>query len=215
MSASDPHHGAPVLATGADPAVASLAMIMLHGRGASAADILGLAEVIDRPEVAYLAPEAAGHVWYPRTFTAPVETNEPWLTSALKLVATLLAGLAAKAILPERTILLGFSQGACLALTFAARNPMRYGGVIGLSGALIGAEIRPEDYAGSLGGTPVFLGCSDVDPHIPIDRVRRSAAVMRQLGSDVNERTYPGFGHAINEDEIGAIRSVIDSLTSG
>jgi len=214
MSSADPHKGGRVLAAGAALGDARLAMIMLHGRGAGAADILGLSEVIDRPDVAYLAPEANGNVWYPRSFTAPVETNEPWLSSALKLVGMFLASLASRSLPPERTILLGFSQGACLALTFAARNPMRYGGVAALSGALIGAEILPEDYGGSLAGTPVLLGCSDVDPHIPIDRVRQSASIMRQLGGDVTERVYPGFGHAINEDEVTLIRGTIDRIAA-
>ena len=214
MSASDPHQGGSVLTAGAAIGTAKAAMIMVHGRGAQAGDILSLAEVIERPDIAYLAPEASGNTWYPRPFTSPVEMNEPFYSSGLKVVAGLLAELARKGLLPERVVLLGFSQGACLALTFAARNPMRYGGVVALSGALIGAEIRPEGYSGSLAGTPVFLGCSDVDPHIPLARVRQSSEILRALGGEVTTSIYPGFGHAINEDEVANIRRILDGLAT-
>jgi predicted esterase len=212
MSSSDPHEGGTVLTTGAAIDAAKAAMIMVHGRGANAADILSLADVFERPEIAYFAPEASGHAWYPRPFTAPIEANEPYFSSALKVIAQLLADLAGRNIPPERVVLLGFSQGACLALTFAARNPMRYGGVAALSGALIGAEIAREDYEGSLDGTPVFLGCSDVDPHIPLARVKQSADIMSALDGVVTERIYSGFGHAINEDEVENVRRILDGL---
>jgi len=214
MNTSDPHEGGTVLTTGAPLETAKAAVIMVHGRGANAADILSLAEVFERPDIAYFAPEAAGNAWYPRPFTAPVEANEPYFSSALKVIAKLLADLSGKKLAPGRIVLLGFSQGGCLALTFAARNPMRYGGVVALSGALIGAEIKPEDYAGSLAGTPVFLGCSDIDPHIPLARVKQSAEIMGGLGGDVTERIYAGFGHAINEDEVVNIRRILDGLLS-
>ncbi|MEO8668829.1 MAG: dienelactone hydrolase family protein [Bauldia sp.] len=215
MSASDPHAGGTVLTAGAAIDKARGAMILVHGRGASAADILSLAEVLDRPDIACFAPEASNNVWYPLPFTAPAERNEPHLGSALKAIASLLADLSAKAMPPERIVLLGFSQGACLALTFAARNPMRYGGVAALSGGLIGADLRPEHFAGSLAETPVFLGCSDVDPHIPLARVKQSAEIMLGLGGTVTERIYPGFGHAINQDEIDHVRRIVDGIGSG
>jgi len=215
MSDSDPHSGASILAAGAEVRAAKAAMIMVHGRGADAADILSLSQVIDRPDVAYLAPEAAGHTWYPRPFTVPVEQNEPYYTSAIRTLARLFARLARDGLSPDKVVLLGFSQGACLSLTFAARNPTRYGGVIALSGALIGETIDAGDYSGSLAGTPVFLGCSDVDPHIPLARVRQSTEIMRGLGGEVTERIYPGFGHSINEDEVTNIRAVLDRLAAG
>ena len=187
-------------------------MIMLHGRGGSAADMLALADILARPDLAYVAPQAAGHSWYPYPFTAPIERNEPWLSSALRVIDNLLERLGDAGFGSERVVLLGFSQGACLALEYAARHARRYAGVIGLSGGLIGPEGTPRDYPGSLAGTPVFLGCSDVDPHIPLARVRDTTAVLRRLGAVVTERIYPGMGHLINEDEIRFVQSLLASL---
>ena len=212
MSDDDPHRGGSVLAAGVPAAGAKAAMIMLHGRGANAADILSLAQVFEREEIAYLAPEAAGHTWYPRPFVSPREANEPNLSSALAVVGRLLTTLADDGVGAERVILLGFSQGACLALDFAARNPRRYGGVAALSGGLIGSEIRAEDFSGSLDATPVFIGCSDVDPHIPLRRVEESAAVCRALGAEVTARIYRGMGHTINEDEVAEVQKLIDRV---
>jgi predicted esterase len=209
---NDPHRGQPVLRAGADLSQARAAMIMLHGRGADAADIIGLSEVIGRGEIIYLAPEAAGHTWYPTSFLAPVERNEPGRTSALGVIGGLIARLGAAKLPPERIALLGFSQGACLSLEFAARNPRRYGAVFGLSGGLIGEAIVPEDFSGSLEDTPAFIGCSDIDPHIPLERVRESAAIMRRLGAEVTERIYPGMGHTIVEDEIVEVRRIVDEM---
>jgi predicted esterase len=209
---NDPHRGRPVLRAGAESSAAMAAVIMVHGRGADAADILSLSELFAREGVAYLAPEAAGHAWYPNRFFVPRTENEPYLSSALAVVGALVDGLGEKGLAPERVVLLGFSQGACLSLEFAARKPRRYGGVVALSGGLIGAVVRPEDYAGSLAGTPVFLGVSDVDPHIPLARVKESAEVMRRLGGDVTERIYPGMGHTINDDEVGAVGALLDRV---
>ena len=187
-------------------------MIMVHGRGASADDILGLAPELDAPEVAFLAPQAAGHTWYPNSFLSPIESNEPGISSALALMAEII-GSVHKAGLPAGSVfLLGFSQGACLTLEYAARNARRYGGIIGLSGGLIGPEGTPRDYAGSLEGTPVFLGCSDIDPHIPKARVLLSQEVLSRLGGSVTARLYPGMGHTVNEDEIQAVRSMIHAV---
>jgi predicted esterase len=168
--------------------------------------------VIGRPEIIYLAPEAAGHTWYPYSFLSPVARNEPGRSSALSVIAGLIARLGEARIAPNRIALLGFSQGACLALEFAARNPRRYGAVFGLSGGLIGETVPADDYSGSLAGTPSFLGCSDVDPHIPLRRVEESAEILRGLGADVIERIYPGMGHTIVEDEILNIRRIVDGL---
>ncbi len=204
-----PHQGQQVLVTGEPLAGAHAAMILVHGRGASAEDILTLVPELDQPGFAYLAPQAAGHTWYPYSFLAPLSNNEPWLSSALSVIASLLGTIAEAGIPPERTILLGFSQGACLSLEFAARNARRYGGLAGLSAGLIGPNGTPRDYQGSLEGTPVFLGCSDVDFHIPKQRVQESAEVLRRLGGDVTMRLYPGMGHMVNEDEIQFVRGMM------
>lgn len=209
----DPHRGQPALQTGASPSEAKAAMIMLHGRGADAADIISLSQIIGEQQLVYVAPEAAGHSWYPCSFLAPVVDNEPGRTSALGVIAELIERLAeTTGIGPERIALLGFSQGACLALEFAARNPRRYGAVLALSGGLIGDTVVGEDYSGSLEQTPVFVGCSDIDPHIPLDRVRKSAAIMAGLGADVTERIYPGMGHTIVEDEIAHVRGIVATM---
>jgi len=208
----DPHRGHRVFERGVPLARARAALIMLHGRGGSAGDMLALADVLAQPDLACLAPEATGHSWNPYPFTASLERNEPWLSSALGVVDSLLERLGAAGFPPARVALLGFSQGACLALEYAARHARRYGGVIGLSGGLIGSEGTPRDYPGSLAGTPVFLGCSDVDPHIPLARVRETTAVLRRLGADVTKRIYPGMGHLINEDEIGFVKDLLVAL---
>lgn len=210
----DPHADQPVLVAGTPLTEARTAMIMLHGRGASAEDILSLADEWDAPGMAFFAPQAAGSSWYPQRFLAPLVANEPWLSSALAKIAALLDQIAAAGIPAERTILLGFSQGACLALEFAARNARRYGGVAGLSGGVIGPDDTPRDYPGSLAGTPIFLGCSDVDFHIPKERVQESSRVLLALGADVTERLYPGMGHTINRDEIAAVQRMIAALES-
>jgi predicted esterase len=209
-----PHQGPPVLAAGAPLDRAQAAMILIHGRGATAESILDLAAEVDRPGFAYLAPQAAGNTWYPNSFLAPIPSNEPGLSSGLAVIDGLLAHLAAARLPPERTILLGFSQGACLTVEYVARHARRYGGVAGLSGGLIGPDGTPRDYAGSLAGTPIFLGCSDVDFHIPKERVEESAAVLRRLGGDVTMRLYPNMGHTVNADELAAVRALMAGLVS-
>src|SRR5438034_1633980 len=184
-------------------------MILIHGRGASAADIMTVAAELMHPGFAYLAPQAAGGAWYPNPFTAPLADNEPYLSSALEVVASLLATIE-RTVPADRIILLGFSQGACLTLEFAARNARRYGGVVGLSGGLIGPPGTSRDYAGSLEGTPVFLGCSDVDPHIPKERVEESAEVLRRLGGDVTARLYPHMDHTVNRDELRFVQGMME-----
>lgn len=203
------HQGGPVGTAGAPVKEASAAMVMLHGRGADADSILSLVGLLDTPGIAYLAPEAAGGTWYPNRFMTPIESNEPWLSSALATVGEVIASVERAGIPSERIVLLGFSQGACLALEYAARNARRWGGVVGLSGGLIGPEGTRWDYPGSLGGTPVFLGCSDVDGHIPAARVRESADALARLGGDVTLRLYPGMAHTINADEIAHIREIL------
>jgi predicted esterase len=208
-AADDPHAGQPVFHAGVPPDQARLAVIMVHGRGASAHDMMGLAEEIAFPDVAYMAPEASGQTWYPYSFLAPIANNEPGITSGLNVISALLGALEAKGLDASRVALLGFSQGACLALEFAARHARRYAAVIGLSGGLIGPDETPRDYSGSLEGTAVFLGCSDRDPHIPLARVRETASVFRRLGAAVDERIYPAMGHTVNIDEIEAVRALL------
>ncbi len=205
----DPHAGQPVLAAGAPLASARAAVVLVHGRGATAESILTLAPAIAVPDVAYLAPQAAGGAWYPYGFMSPVAQNEPGIGSGMRTIERLLEQVAAGGVPPERTVLLGFSQGACLASEYAARHARRYGGVVALSGGLIGPAGTPRDYAGSLGGTPVFLGCSDVDGHIPAQRVRESAEVLGSLGGAVDLRLYPGMGHTVNDDELDAVRAIV------
>lgn len=203
------HDGRALTFSGAPLNEASAAVLMLHGRGDSARGILSLADVLATAGVAYAAPEAEANTWYPYSFLMPFERNEPYLSSALRAVQDALAELEATGLARENIVLLGFSQGACLALESAARHATRYGGVIALSGGLIGLDGTPRDYAGSLDGTPVFLGCSDVDAHIPEARVRESAEVMERLGGAVDLRIYPGMGHTINQDEIDAAKGII------
>ncbi len=207
-----PHRGQPVHHAGEPLTNARAAMIMVHGRGASADDILSLSHELRVPGVAYLAPQAAGNTWYPYSFLSPIAQNEPGVSTALAAIADVLATIERAGIPAERTMLLGFSQGACLSLEFTARAFRRYGGIAGLSGGLIGPEGTPRDYSGSLAGTPIFLGCSDVDPHIPVARVLETATVLRRLGGDVDMRTYPGMGHTINEDEVEAVRGIMQAV---
>lgn len=206
-----PHLGQPVLSAGAPLESAKGVLILLHGRGASAGDMLSLISEIDTPGLTYLAPQAAMHSWWPQRFIAPVVANEPWFSSALEaldaLMQHVLAGIAV-----EKVALLGFSQGAVLAAEYAARNPRRYGGILVLSGGLFGPDDEMYPYSGSLAETPVFLGCSDVDLHIPLKRVQKSAEIFRQLGGVVTERIYPGMGHIINEDEIGFVRDLLAAM---
>jgi len=183
-------------------------MVMVHGRGATAESILELARELRHPELAYVAPQADGYTWYPYSFLAPFERNEPYLSSGLARLGEVLELLRSAGIPPQRTILLGFSQGACLALEFAARNAHRYGGVVGLSGGLIGPPDTPRSYQGAFAGTPVFLGCSDRDPHVPRERVDETAEVMRRMGAAVTERIYPALGHTVNEDELEHVQAM-------
>ena len=187
-------------------------MLMLHGRGASAEDILSFAGELAQPGFAYLAPQAAGAAWYPNSFLAPIPSNEPYLSSAFTMIDALLAQISAAGIPPERTMALGFSQGACLALEYIARHARRYGGVVGWSGGLIGPDDTARDYPGSLAGAPVFLGCSDIDPHIPQARVELTADVMRRLGGNVTVRFYPNMSHMVNQDEIAFVRGMMAAL---
>ncbi len=214
-SMQDPHAGQPVARAGAPLDRAAGAVVLLHGRGATAESILELAAELGRPDLAYLAPQAAGSTWYPYSFLAPLAANEPWLSSALAAVGRTLDLAAAAGHAAERVALAGFSQGACLALEHVARHPRRYASVAGLSGGLIGPDgtPRPAPAAGAapppLAGTPVFLGCGVPDPHIPAARVEESARVLEGLGAAVTLRLYPGLGHTVNADELEHVRRLL------
>ena len=205
----NPHLGQTVRMAGAPLHRARAAMLMVHGRGAKAEDILMLTAQLEQSEFAYLAPQAAGNTWYPNRFLVPLAENEPWLSSALAFIGDVLADIINAGVPSERVMLLGFSQGACLTLEFAARNARQYGGIVGLSGALIGPDDTPRDYAGSLTGTPVFLGCSDVDFHVPKERVNQTADVFQRMGAHVTERLYPNHDHSVNQDEIEFVRGMM------
>jgi len=206
---ADPHRGQPIVRRGPDPAAARLTAILVHGRNASAANILTIADELALADVAYLAPEAAGRAWYPHSFLEPLGRNEPGLTSALDVLDGIVADLQRRGITTGRVALLGFSQGACLTLEYAARHARRYAAVVGFSGGVIGPDGTPRDYAGSMQGTPIFLGCSDVDPHIPLARVHETAAIFRRLGAPVDERIYAGMGHLVSPDEVEAVRALL------
>jgi predicted esterase len=208
----DPHRDQPVRLAGEALIDAQVAVILAHGRGAQAEDILTLVPLLITPGAAFLAPQASGNAWYPNRFMEPIQSNEPWLSSALAFIDRTLAQILEAGIPAERTLLLGFSQGACLILEYAARNARRYGGLAGLSGGLIGPEGTPRNYRGSLDGTPVFLGCSDVDFHIPKERVDETAVVMRRLGGQVTKRLYPNMDHMVNDDEVAFVKGMLRGL---
>lgn len=202
----------PVLSAGMPLEQAQAAMVLAHGRGASAQDILTIVSTLSHPDFAYVAPQAPDNTWYPHPFTAPLERNEPHLSSSLSLIGDIVAHITGAGIPYERIMLLGFSQGACLTLEYAARHARRYGALVGLSGGLIGPDGLTRNDQGSLDHTPVFLGCSDVDPHIPVHRVQHAADTLSALGGAVTMRFYPNMPHAIHEDELAFVRRLMASL---
>jgi predicted esterase len=212
MTVENPHENQAVRREGRPLDQALAAMILIHGRGATAEDILMLAYELEHPDYAYLAPQAAGYSWYPHSFLAPIPDNEPGISSGIALIGKLVEEVETVGIPRERILIAGFSQGACLGLEYVARNPARFGGVLGFSGGLIGPGGTPRDYSGSLDGTPVFLGCSDVDIHIPKERVEETAAVLASMDAAVTVRFYPGMAHTINQDEINMGRAMVNSL---
>jgi predicted esterase len=189
---------------------AEIAVVLVHGRGARAEEMLAFAQAFPADGASLLAPQAVGSQWYPHSFLVPLEDNEPWLSSALNLLGRVLESVERDGPGRARTVLVGFSQGACLMLEFVARQPARYGGVAGLSGGLIGPPGTPRNYEGSLEQTPVFLGCSDVDPHIPAGRVEETASVLGAMGAEVTTRIYAGMGHTVNDDEVTEVRRLVE-----
>jgi predicted esterase len=211
-SPDGPHQGQPVRTAGLPLNQARAAMVMVHGRGATADSILSLATALDVEGFAFLAPQASGNTWYPNSFLAPIPSNEPGITSGSRAIGDVLASIEAAGIPAGRTMLLGFSQGACLSLEYSARNARRYGAIACLSGGLIGPDGTPRDYEGSYEGTPAFLGCSDIDGHIPATRVMESADVLRRMGAKVVAKLYPGMGHLVNDDEIEHVRALMQGV---
>lgn len=197
---------------GAPPARARAVVLLIHGRGASAESMLPLADVVAMPDLCYLAPQAEGYTWYPQSFMAPSAANEPFLSLALERVATIIADIIAGGVEPAQLAIVGFSQGACLASETVLRNPRPYGFVGVLSGGAIGPPGTPRDYQGSLAGASIFLGCADHDPHIPLTRVKETAAVFTRMGGTVTERIYPGASHGINDDEVAHLRAGLMGL---
>jgi phospholipase/carboxylesterase/glyoxalase family protein len=203
------HADQPVVLAGAPARDARCAVIMIHGRNAAPRDILTLVPALDLPDVAYIAPAAAQRTWYPFSFLTETAKNEPYLTSALQRIREIVDDVVSKGPKPAQVVLLGFSQGACLASEFAARHATRYGGVVAFSGGLIGPPGTAWNYEGTFNSMPVFMGCSDVDAHVPKSRVDESAAVFERMGAAVTKRIYPGMGHTVNEDELDAARQLI------
>jgi phospholipase/carboxylesterase len=212
MTAEGPHQGEQLVTAGTPLEEANAALVLVHGRGATARSIVQMGEEVHRDGVALLAPQAARNTWYPNSFLAPVERNEPGRRSGLQAVEDAVGTAVGAGIDRERVVLLGFSQGACLASEFVARNPRRYGGLVALSGGLIGETVDPESYTGDLEGTPAFVGCSDVDPHIPIERVHATTEAFERLGGDVDERIYEGMGHGVNDDELDAVAELVATV---
>jgi predicted esterase len=208
----DPHARQPVLTAGPPPEQADGVLVLVHGRGATAQSILSLYEELGVKSLSALAPQAAGQTWYPNSFLASLATNQPYLDSALGRLESIVTDLLARGVPSQRIALLGFSQGACLTLEFVARHPRPYGAVMGLTGGLIGPPGTPREYPGSLGGTPVFLGTSDPDPHVPFERVRETEAVLTRMGAEVELHRYPGMPHTVNEDELDACRALLRRL---
>ena len=212
MKVSDPHKSQPIITSGPAPEKAAASLVLVHGRGASAESILSLFDEMAIEHLAALAPAAAGNSWYPHSFLAPLEANQPYLDSALARLESIVKDLIARGVPSNRIALLGFSQGACLSLEFVARHPRRYGAVMGLTGGLIGPDGTPRNYSGSLEGTPVFLGAGDPDPHVPFKRVLESQEVLGKMGAQVELRRYAGMPHSINEDEIDACRTLLQNM---
>ena len=211
----DLHGGEPVLTAGRKVSEAAGAVVLLHGRGASAEDILSLGAEFNHPELALFAPQAAGNSWYPYSFLAPIEQNEPWLTSALNQVKSLIEKITAGGIPREKIAIAGFSQGACLASEFMARNASKYGGLIAFSGGLIGPPGTEFRYFGNFGRTPVFLGSGDPDAHVPWQRVEESASVLTSMGAEIILRRYPGLPHTVSRDEVEHARKLLDATFRG
>jgi phospholipase/carboxylesterase len=188
---------------------ATRALIMLHGRGAPAEDILGLAAHLEVSDFALIAPQATQYTWYPYSFLVPPAQNQPWLNSALDLINEIVSDINKAGISSDRIYFTGFSQGACLTLEYVTRNARKWGGVAAFTGGLIGDKIYRQNYKGDFEGTSVFIGSSDPDPHIPVSRVQETTTLLRTMHASVSEKIYPNMGHTIQEDEIKLANQLI------
>ena len=205
-------HEKHVLLKGKKLGEASRALVMLHGRGANAEDILSLSGYLNLNDFSILAPQATNNTWYPYSFLAPPHANEPWLSSALSIVDDIVEDIRSYDIPDSSIYFLGFSQGACLTLEYVARNASKFGGVIAFTGGLIGDKVYKQHYEGDFDGTPIFIGSSDPDPHVPIERVKESVAVLTAMNAQVTEKIYPNMGHTISEDEIETVNNTIFNI---
>lgn len=205
-------HQKHVLVKGKKLGEADKVLIMVHGRGANAEDILSLAAHLNVEEYTLMAPQATGNTWYPYSFLAPTVNNEPWLSSALEVLGSILKEVNESGITSSNTYFLGFSQGACLTLEFAARNAQRFGGIVAFTGGLIGDRINESNYVGDFDMTPVFIGSSDPDPHVPVARVQQTTGILKKLNANVNEKIYPNMGHTVSENEIEIVNNTIFTL---
>ena len=209
-----PHEGQPVEQAGPPPGQSAAVVILAHGRNAGPSNILDLARRFDRPDVTFIAPAAAGRTWYPHSFLADIPSNEPGISSGLGVLAALVARVEAAGVPRSKIVLAGFSQGACLISEFTIRHAARFGGVLAFSGGAIGPPGTTWNYPGRFDGTPVFLGCSDRDAHVPEPRVRETAAVFTRMGANVTLRIYPGMGHLVNDDEIAFAQELINTIAA-
>jgi predicted esterase len=212
MKPPDPHENQPIITAGPLLKNATAAIVLIHGRGSSAENIISLFNELEVPQIAAIAPQAAGNTWYPHSFLVPMENNQPYLDSALHRIESLVTDLLSRGITSDRIAILGFSQGACLTSEFVARYPRKYGAAMALTGDLIGPPGTPRNYPGSLSKTPVFLGCGDPDPHVPFERVEETETVLSRMGAQVDLRRYPGMPHTINQDELDACRKLLQPL---
>lgn len=202
-------HQKKLITAGKDLKEARKVLVLLHGRGATAQDIITLGAELNVKDFALIAPQATDYTWYPYSFLAPIKQNEPWLTSAIEMLADVIADIKKAGISEENIYFAGFSQGACLTLEFVTRNARRWGGVAAFTGGLIGDKIYHENYRGDFGGTPVFLGSSNPDPHVPAERVNASAKIMIAMNASVTEKIYPNMGHTITMEEIAEANKFI------
>ncbi len=202
-------HPKNIIAAGKKLTDAKKVLIMIHGRGGSAEDILSLADHLHVKDFALLAPEANNNSWYPYSFMAPPSQNEPWLSSALSLLKEIVNDVTAQGIAEENIYFTGFSQGACLTLEFVARNATKFGGVAAFTGGLIGDKIYPENYKGDFKNTPIFIGSSNPDPHIPVERVHATTKILKAMNASVTEKIYENMGHTITLDEIEVANELV------
>lgn len=202
-------HKKEYITAGKDLETASKVLIMIHGRGGSAEDILSLADHLNVNDFALLAPQATNNTWYPYSFLVPPQQNEPWLSSALDLLKDIVHDLEVKGVTKDNIYFLGFSQGACLTLEFVTRNAAKYGGVAAFTGGLIGDKIHTANYLGDFSHTPIFIGTSDPDPHVPVERVNESATILEKMNASVTKKVYKGMGHTISQDEIAEVNRLI------